>query len=229
MSWIIEQRWNHVLFLNWKVDPSSIQGQIPFPLDLYDGKAVVSIVPFLMDRIRFPFTPVIPGLSRLWELNLRTYVKVNGIPGVYFFCLDTPNILGNWIAQNFFRLPYRFSRIESSVKNMDYNFESKGKDYLLNINANILSDKTTNPFQKWVTERYHLFLEKNGKSWRGDVIHEPWQVHSAKMNLIQGQFTHQIGHELPSQFDSIYYAKQIYVRFKPFREISQIQHKLQVH
>jgi hypothetical protein len=223
MSWIIQQRWNHVLFLNWKVEPESIQSLIPFPLDLHEGKAVLSIVPFQMDQIRFPFTPVIPGLSSLWELNLRTYVKVNGTPGVYFFCLDTPNILGNWIAQNFFRLPYRFSKIESSVQDFKYNFQSKGKDYLLKTNANILPEIFSDPFQKWVTERYHLFLEKNGKSWRGDVIHEPWQVHSANMNLIQGQFTHQIGHELPPHFDSIYYAKQIYVRFKPFREVSKVE------
>jgi uncharacterized protein YqjF (DUF2071 family) len=221
MSWIIEQRWNHVLFLNWKVDPALIQPHVPFPLDLHEGKAVLSIVPFLMDRIRFPFTPVVPGLSSLWELNLRTYVKVNGIPGVYFFCLDTPNLLGNWIAQKFFRLPYRSSKIESSVQKSEYKFQSIGKDYRLTINANLLSESSNDPFQKWVTERYHLFLEKNGKTWRGDVIHEPWSVQQAKLNVIKGEFTQQIGQELPPQFDSIYYAKQIYVRFKPFRNLSK--------
>jgi uncharacterized protein YqjF (DUF2071 family) len=138
-----------------------------------------------------------------------------------FFCLDTPNLLGNWIAQKFFRLPYRSSKIESLVKNTEYNFQSIGKDYRLNISANLLPEISTDPFQKWVTERYHLFLEKNGKTWRGDVIHEPWQVHLAKLNLIKGEFTHQIGQELPPQFDSVYYSKQIYVRFKPFRNLSK--------
>ncbi|NDG85612.1 MAG: DUF2071 domain-containing protein, partial [Proteobacteria bacterium] len=40
--WVIEQTWEHALFLNWKLDPAGLAPLVPFELDLHEGKAVVS-------------------------------------------------------------------------------------------------------------------------------------------------------------------------------------------
>ena len=129
MKWIMEQDWNHVLFLHWQIEPALISAHVPFPLDLFEGKAVISIVPFRMDRIRFPFLPVVPLLSQLWELNLRTYVNVSGVRGVYFFTLDTDSALACLIANQFFHLPYRLAKMNGQVFDGQYGFTSERSGY----------------------------------------------------------------------------------------------------
>jgi uncharacterized membrane protein len=121
-TWVIEQIWKHVFFIHYKVDPEVIAASVPFDLDLYEGKAVLTIVPFFMEGIRFPFLPKVPKLSSLWELNLRTYVVVNGIKGIYFLTLETDSKIGEFIAQKFFFLPYRYSKIKAIVSKERYDF-----------------------------------------------------------------------------------------------------------
>ena len=175
-----------------------------------------------MDRIRFPFTPVVPGVSTLWELNLRTYVKYQGIPGIYFFCLDTPHRMGNWIANNFFHLPYRFSTIEGRANSTDFSFSASGLGYEMGIEGGITAEAIRDPFQKWVTERYHLFLQKGTEAMRGDVIHDPWETLSFRLRRFEGNFAHSLGVPLDHTPNSIYYARPIRVRFKPFLNLGKL-------
>lgn len=57
-------------------------------IDTFEGEAWVGVVPFEMSRTRARLTPPIPGLSYFPELNVRTYVTIEGKPGVWFFSLD---------------------------------------------------------------------------------------------------------------------------------------------
>ncbi len=220
-SWIIEQHWSQVLFLNWKVEPDQIQSRVPFELDLHEGKAVISIVPFYMSRIRFPWTPVVPGVSNLWELNLRTYVKHGEKRGIYFFTLDSSSHVGNWIARRFFRLPYRHAQIKCTVDEFQYELDAKGEAYGLQIRSMIEPDSIENKFQRWVTERYHLFLSDGGKIIRGDVSHAPWKTRTVKILECRGEFSELAGVRLEGIPDSAYFASPLRVRFTPFLTIGK--------
>ena len=121
----MKQRWNHIFFLHGKIAPNLLQPYLPFPLDLLDGMAILSIVPFKMDMIRLWNLPPAPFFSHLWEINLRTYVSVGGKPGVYFFTLDTDSPLGYLIANCFFHLPYRLAKIKAFVRHEHFYFESQ--------------------------------------------------------------------------------------------------------
>ncbi|KAB2643771.1 MAG: DUF2071 domain-containing protein [Verrucomicrobia bacterium] len=121
----MKQRWNHIFFLHAKIAPDLLQPYLPFKLDLLDGMAILSIVPFKMDMIRLWNLPPAPFFSHLWEINLRTYVRVGGKPGVYFFTLDTDSALGCWIANHFFHLPYRLAKIKAVVRKEHFYFESR--------------------------------------------------------------------------------------------------------
>jgi uncharacterized protein YqjF (DUF2071 family) len=70
-----------------------------FQLDEYAGQAWLGVVPFRMTDIRPRATPALPYFSRTLELNVRTYVTVNGKPGVYFFSLDAERPLAVRIAR----------------------------------------------------------------------------------------------------------------------------------
>lgn len=51
-SWKYYQEWNHVLFFHWAVDPDILKPLIPkgVDLDLFEGKAYISLVPFTMQK-----------------------------------------------------------------------------------------------------------------------------------------------------------------------------------
>ena len=221
--WVIEQQWSQVLFLNWKVDPAQLQSRVPFELDLFDGRAVISIVPFYMSQIRFPWTPVVPGISKLWELNLRTYVKHAGKSGIYFFTLDSSSRIGNWIAQKFFKLPYRYAKMTCETEKDQYDFDSAGADYRLRIRSRLESQAIENEFQRWVTERYHLFLTDRGEVFRGDVSHAPWKTQSVQVLECSGEFSDLAGLRLEGIPHSAYHARPLQVRFAPFVSMGKIR------
>ena len=71
-----------MLFVNWAIDPQLLEDVIPkeFELDLYNGKAYLSLVPFEMGGVRPSFSGQM-GIDFL-ELNLRTYITFEQQPGV---------------------------------------------------------------------------------------------------------------------------------------------------
>ena len=85
---LMHQTWGKLLFMHWRIDAKLLRPFIPEPLqiDECDGLAWIAIVPFTMWDIRAfpPFIPPIPGLSSAHELNVRTYVHHDRVPGVLF-------------------------------------------------------------------------------------------------------------------------------------------------
>lgn len=217
-GWIIEQVWKHVLFLHYRIPPELIESKVPFKLDLFEGNAVVSVVPFFMEKIRFPFLPAIPKLSSLWELNIRTYVEVNGVKGVYFFTLETDSKIGEFIAQKFFSLPYRFSKIKAFVKNRNYTFSHHRKKYHFHISALIGEEKASSDFDIWATERYRLFTVKQNTIYEGVVVHKPWKLNKIEIKEIDTQFIQMVFEPLPALY-SASYAHELKVRFRPFNSL----------
>jgi uncharacterized protein YqjF (DUF2071 family) len=217
MKWIIRQRWSHVLFLSVEVDADSVQSQLPdgLEVDTFNGKAYLSVVPFFMDKIRFPFTPPLP-FSTLWELNLRTYVKYKGQAGVYFHTLDTPHRFGKWIAEKFFYLPYRVRSMDGFIIKNDYQFSSPG-----NVEIKALIDKQIDgdALDRWLVERYCLFTESRGHIWRGEVTHKKWPLYRATLNKFEGHFFEQFGYKEKNPTHAIY-SPGLNVSFSPFQKVS---------
>ena len=92
---IMRQHWGKLLFMHWRIDANLLRPLIPSQLkiDTFDGSAWIGVIPFTMWGIRASFLPPIPGTSAFHELNVRTYVTLNGEPGVWFFSLDAANSL----------------------------------------------------------------------------------------------------------------------------------------
>ena len=219
-GWIMAQTWKDVVFLHYEVDAQELQKQVPFKLDLYQGKAVVSIVAFCMDRIRFPFLPSVPGLKKLNELNLRTYVEVNGVKGVYFFTLEADLKPAIWIAKTFFSLPYRYSKISQQLNQPHYQFNQKGLNTSLEINAVIGDSKSSSAFDLWATERYGLFTKRGSKTLHGIVRHDPWKLMGVTVNDIEDHFSNQLGEHLRAKsFSHMSYCCELKVRFQPFYQL----------
>jgi uncharacterized protein len=88
---VMFQRWLHLLFLHWPVEPRTIQSTLPpgLQVDTFSGQGWIGIVPFFMRGVRPVGLPSIVGPSNFLELNLRTYVRDrDGRPGIWFYSLD---------------------------------------------------------------------------------------------------------------------------------------------
>ena len=82
--------------MHWPVPAELLQPHLPprLQVDTHDGMAWLAVVPFRMWKVRTRFTPPVPGAHEFLELNVRTYVHLDGVPGVWFFSLDATNAAG---------------------------------------------------------------------------------------------------------------------------------------
>lgn len=214
--WVIAQRWTDVLFMSYAVDPEVVQARLPegLEVDTHEGRAWLSVVPFFMSHIRFPVTPGF-GWVRLRELNLRTYVRYRGRPGVYFFTLDTDNWIGHWVARTFFHLPYRMRQLSGSVSGQDYEFESSGS---MQVRAQIGEACESSPLDRWLVERYSLFTRGRNAFFRGDVLHKPWQLNRVKNLKLHESLSEEFGFSSTDDWHARY-AAVLDVRFRPFTKV----------
>ena len=222
MDWIIRQTWKDVLMVHHQIDARELQQYIPFPLDLFEGSALISIVPFRMSDIRFPFVPSVPMISSLWELNLRTYVRVGHETGVYFLTLDSDSRLGVWIARKFFSLPYRQVPLTAKSSQSLYVMKSSHLDHSFQMKTNLETVDASErelEMNRWATERYQLFTKKNNQTFRGRVRHQPWKLHPVKLELYDENLTKMIGLKNSSKAAMGFYQESISVQFSPFEII----------
>src|SRR3954468_8585870 len=116
--WLLAD-WVDAAFLHWAVDPRVLAPHVPFPLDRWRGEAYVSVVCFTQRRLRPRFGGTLAALltAPIAEhafCNLRTYVRVGGVPGICFLREWIPNRLALLLGPATYGLPYRFGRLRTS-------------------------------------------------------------------------------------------------------------------
>src|SRR5436190_13929758 len=101
------QGWHEITFFHWSCDPGFLKGRLPpqLQIDTFEGKAWISLTPFLLTGLRPPFLPDNFGLT-FPEMNLRTYVIGPEGLAIWFFSLDAAHLVAVWGARATFGLPY---------------------------------------------------------------------------------------------------------------------------
>lgn len=191
---VMHQRWEELLFLHWAFDPQIIAKDLPpgLRVDTFEGMAWIGIVPFSMRNVRPRFLPPVPGLSNFPELNLRTYVvDEHGRPGVWFYSLDTPKRLPNWIARTFFHLNYRLARIQiedtGSLRSYrselwtETDWDTPQEYEWRRVGATFTAEPGSLDF--FLAERYRLFAynKKRTQLMSGQVHHEPYPLQQVNL------------------------------------------------
>ena len=129
-SWVMTQTCHDLLFAHWPIDAGLLRKQVPseFALDLFDGSAWLGIVPFHMTNVAPRGVPSLPWISEFLEVNVRTYVRVNEKPGIYFFSLDAGSRLAVQAARSLLNLPY-YSAAMNVTSNADrIEYDSRRED-----------------------------------------------------------------------------------------------------
>ncbi|WP_243735227.1 YqjF family protein [Paenibacillus turpanensis] len=188
--WLMQQTWHDLLFMHWPIPPEQLQSKLPKPLqlDVWDGLAWISVVPFRMSGIRLRGLPPIPFASAFPELNVRTYVYDEERPGVYFFSLDAAHSLAVWAARTFFHLAYVRADMRCVEEEGWIQYESsrrEGKALFVGKYRPVGEAFTAEQgsMEEWLSERYHLYTVWNGQVYRGDIAHPPWPLQQAEVLL----------------------------------------------
>lgn len=183
----MRMKWHDLLFMNWPVDPELVSPHLPhgLELDLYDGKAWISVVPFTMSGVAPRWVPDIPWLSAFPELNVRTYVVHDDKPGVWFFTLDATNKVAVRVARTLFHLNYVDAKITAERNDNWIHYRSLriDKNYPaaeLRVDYRPVGDPflaEPGSLDDWLTSRYCLYVaNRKGRLFRGEIEHEPWQL-----------------------------------------------------
>ncbi|MBO9562990.1 MAG: DUF2071 domain-containing protein [Niastella sp.] len=193
-KWAYYQEWNRVLFLHWKVPARELQALLPnhLELDLYEGNAWISLVPFTMEKIRPNGLPAFTPISNFHEINVRTYVTAEGKPGVYFLNIEAHKYLSAYISRLLSGLPYEKSRMTRGIikSRQAYSSENQRKAFQLHTifeTGNLVAHKTV--LDIWLTERYCLYLGRNKKLYRYQIHHHPWTLQEVKIKDLITSYT----------------------------------------
>ena len=147
----------------------------------------VGLVPFSMRGIGVPRLPAVPWLGSFPEVNVRTYVIRNGVPGVWFFSLDVNRLLPAFVARLTYRLPYCWGRASNILDGHRLVTHVRRRwpagDAAARIEVSIgdaIADPS--PFEHFLTARWGLYSRAGRTKVRyAPVDHPRWELHGASV------------------------------------------------
>jgi uncharacterized protein YqjF (DUF2071 family) len=225
--WIMAQTWHDLLFAHWPLPPQVLRPLVPaqLPLDAYEGQCWLAVTPFHMSNVRPRGLPAIPGFSSLPELNVRTYVKVDNKPGVYFFSLDAGILSAVFAARSFYRLPYYYARMKvgvggsgiryHSVRRVPANAEFRGSYQP----AAPVQLRPPGSLEHWLTERYCLYTTTGRSTFRAEIHHVPWPLQDAEAEIEVNTMAAAAGIKLPELPPLLHFSRKLDVLVWPLRRV----------
>jgi uncharacterized protein len=216
--WIMTQTWHDLLFAHWPIVPERLRPRVPsvFDLDLFDDRAWISVVPFRMSNVSLRGVPAAPWVSEFPELNVRTYVRVDDRPGVYFFSLDAGSRLAVRTARALLNLPYHTATINVAVQDERIGYHSRRNDARRRIELVATYEPVGHAFEAmqgsleyFLTERYCLYhVDRRGAPYRLEIHHPPWPLQPADAAITQNTMAEASGIMLPECAPLLQFAKR---------------------
>ena len=229
---LLRQEWGDLLFMHWPVPVAVLQPYLPprLQLDTYDGLAWLAVVPFRMSKVRTRFSPPVPGANEFLELNVRTYVHLDGVPGVWFFSLDATNALAVWVARTVFNLPYLRANMRLESAGAQLHEFSAQRTHAGAPAAHFRATWQVGPplppaepgsLAFFLTERYCLYTSNQAqtKLYQGRVAHEPWPLATAQVLHYESSLIESQGLPTPAGSPVVHAGGPVGVELWPMRRV----------
>ena len=214
--WIMRQTWQDLLFAHWVADEAELRALVPkqLELDLHQGQAWVGVVPFKMHDLGVRSLPGLPTATDFLELNVRTYVKCNGRPGVFFFTLEASSQIAVGAARSLFFLPYHHARM--TMARLDtwvvYASERDGSNAAFRARyrpTGPVFEPANGTLDHFLTERYALYTTApGGVLSTAEIHHPPWQLQPAEAEIDTNTIAGAVGISLPDTAPLLHYVKR---------------------
>jgi uncharacterized protein YqjF (DUF2071 family) len=178
--------WETPLMIHYEVDARELQRVVPFKVDLWEGRAFVTVVAFTLRGMRLRFGGsigrwLLKPIATHPFLNVRTYVRSNDEAGIYFLTEWLPNPLSVLLGPRLFGLPYKLGTL-------DYHHEWRGGRVHGRVTdkaaafaysaewpqACSFEECPRGSLCEWLMERYAAFTCFGEKARFFRVWHPPW-------------------------------------------------------
>jgi uncharacterized protein YqjF (DUF2071 family) len=213
------QQWRDLAYVHWRYPVEEVQALLPsgVEVDVHHGSAWVGLIPFSMRKIGLPRLPAVPYLGSFPEVNVRTYVRCNGKPGVWFFSLDVNRFLPALVARTTYLLPYCWGSarhfrdgdvLKTTVQRRWPSTSSTRISILIGDEIQESSDTAV-----FLSARWGLY----SKGFRGalryaPVDHEKWPLYSATLLDIDDSLVTSAGLSTPRGEPHVMFSPGVSVR-----------------
>jgi uncharacterized protein len=207
-GWVMRMVWEDLLFEHWPVPAELLRPLIPAGLELEtcEGSAWLAVVPFRMRGVRLRGTPAFPWVGAFPELNVRTYVRRDDRPGVWFFSLDADQPLAVAVARRLWHLGYVWAAMSCRREGGWVSYRSRRRDarpgeaeYRGRFRGT--GEPVAAPpgsLAHFLTARYCLYAaDRRGRIYRGEIDHAPWPLERAEAEVEADTMTLPLGFPLP--------------------------------
>jgi uncharacterized protein YqjF (DUF2071 family) len=208
--WFMGQTWLDLLFAHWRVPFAALERVVPpqLPLDTFDGDCWLGVTPFRVTGLRLRGTPPVPRLSSFAEINVRTYVVVDGKPGIYFLSLDAASWSAVRAARLAYRLPYHRALISTDDADGAIRYDAErisgdGPPASFSATYEAAGEPLSvrdGSLERWLAERYCLYtLDGRRRIQRADIHHPPWPLQPAAAHIERNTMADPFGIELEGE------------------------------
>ena len=223
--WVLRMRWTDLLFAHWPLPAAALAAHIPpgLTLDTFDGQAWLGIVPFRMSDVAPRGLPGLPVVSSFPELNVRTYVRHEGTPGVWFLSLDAASRATVIGARRWFHLPYVHAAMtmDLDADGRTVAYRSIRRDASVPPAAFAARYRPTGPvepatpasLEDWLTARWRLYaVDGSGRIERGEIRHRAWPLQPATADIDATELAAAHGLTLPDDRPHLRFSRRVDVR-----------------
>lgn len=194
--------WRDGLFVHWPVDPDAIRPHVPdqLTLETRDGDAWLSILPFVLTNVGIRGTPP-AARTAVAELNVRTYVRYRGDPGLFFFSIDVGSPLIAAVVGRTTRLPVYHAHMRVSADGEGVSFSSTRGQTATGVRPRFHVDRNPARFSAtyrpdgdgfvpepdtlahWLVERRRFYAAEASGILTGEIAHDPWPLQPADVTI----------------------------------------------
>lgn len=226
---VMYQSWDDLLFMHWRVLPEALRPHLPerLEVDTFGGEAWVGVTPFTLSGVRPAYTPPLPFVSEFQEINVRTYVHLDAVPGVWFFSLDANSTVAVAAARTLFRLPYFYADIRrqhdgettvfmSSREGDAAPHASFGATWRTGEELPAAEPRTLDFF---LTERYCLYTADAAGLSRARIHHRPWPLRRVRVETYRSTMVEAAGLGAPAGAPLLHHGGPVDVEIWPLEKV----------
>ena len=183
--WVAHLFMEDVLFAHWSVPRESLALLVPDPLvlDVFDGDAWITVATLRLRGLRPRGGIAVPFLSRFPDVNLRTYVSLDGKPGLFFLRLDVSRSLAATGAR-MLGLPCRRRSVELVRRDGWFEIEDGTELTARYRPTGEPAPPAKGSLEEWLVERYGAYwIGPGGAILCGEIHHRPWPLQRVELAI----------------------------------------------
>lgn len=212
-----QQTWRSLTFVHWRYQPAVIAELLPrgVEVDTIDGSAWIGLTPFRMQAAVLPLVAR-PAVSAT-EVNVRTYVRVSGRPGIWFLSLELDKPMVANVLRWSLRLPYRTSDISvvHGPRRVSYSLQREDPPARLEMAVRpgepVESDEIRD-LDVFLLARWRAFTRVFGRIVSVPVEHRPWPLRRAELSDLSGDLLEALGLPAPEGGPDVRFSDGVHAR-----------------